>query len=148
MNIKVILLQNVPKLGQKGDVKSVSEGYARNFLIPQNEVKLATGGEVKNIVNKKNAENKKEEVLHNKVKTIFSKLGSKEVVITEKANEKGHLFAQVHLKEIADAISELGFDISEDWINLKDPIKEVGEFDIQLEAFGEKGRVKLKIEAK
>jgi large subunit ribosomal protein L9 len=147
MNIKVILLQNIPKLGLKGDVKNVSDGYARNFLIPQNKAKLVTGGEIKDINNKKEQKNKKTEVLHNKVKEIFTQLANKEVVIKEKSNEKGHLFAQVHIKEIADAIGDLGFDISEDWINLKDPIKEIGEFDIPLEAFGEKGKVKVKIEA-
>lgn len=146
--MKVILIQNVPKLGQKGDIKEVNDGYARNCLIPSQKAKPVTTGEVKNIQNLKEHKSKEGNVLINKVKVIFSQLEKKEILISEKANEKGHLFAQVHVKEIADAIGNLGFDISEDWINLEKPIKELGEFNIPLEAFKQKGSVRVKIEGK
>ncbi len=145
--MKVILLQNVPKLGQKGDIKNVSEGFARNCLIPQKKVKSVADGEEKDDQNKSEYKAQKEEVLNDKVSNIFKQLATKKVLIKEKANEKGHLFAQVHLKEIADAVGSIGLDISEDWIHLEKPIKEIGEFVIPLEAFGQKGKVKIKIEA-
>jgi len=141
--MKVILLQNVPKLGQKGDIKNVNDGHVRNYLLPRKLVKIATNQTVAALENEKKKSNEKEQALHNKVHGILSQINGKSVEIKEKANEKGHLFAQVHVKEIADAIGDLGFEISEDWIDLEDSIKETGEHKINLEAYGEKARLSL-----
>jgi len=143
--MKVILLQNVSRLGQKGDIKDVSEGYAINLLIPRKLAKFASEEEVNKLNTQKIAKQKKVEFLHNKAHALIDKVADKELVMKTKANDKGHLFAQIHIKEIADAIGDLGIDISEDWIILKNPIKEVGEFEIKLEAYGKKTAVKLKI---
>jgi large subunit ribosomal protein L9 len=143
--MKVILLQNVPKLGQKGDIKEVNEGYARNSLIPRKLVKTATPAEVRKIRDEQNRNKSMQQKVQNRAGNIIRQIDGREVIITEKANEKGHLFAQVHLAEIANAIGDLGFDISEDWIILEKPIKETGEFQIPVQAYGEKGAVKVKI---
>jgi large subunit ribosomal protein L9 len=148
--MKVILLQNVPKLGQKGDVKNVNDGYALNFLIPQKKAKNATEGEIAKMKHSREMNVQNEKALQSEVKKILSEIEGKTIKIIEKANEKGHLFAQVHLVEIADAIHEQ-LDIkkvSEDWINLEKPIKETGEFKINLEAYGKKAILNLVIESK
>ncbi|MFW5888062.1 MAG: 50S ribosomal protein L9 [Bacteriovoracia bacterium] len=147
--MKVILLQNVPKVGQKGEIKDVSEGYARNFLLPRKLVKFASPAEVKSLQQQNKKKQEKDATIQKEAKDRLVKISGSKISIKEPANEKGHLFAQVHLKEIADAISsQLGEEISEDWINLTNPIKEVGEFDIDLEAYGKKVQVKLFIEGK
>lgn len=147
--MKVILLQNVPKVGQKGDIKKVSDGYANSFLIPRGLAKFASTSEIKKVENQRKKKKQKEETIAKTAKALLDKISGSKITIKESANENGHLFAQVHLKEIADAISkQLGEEISEDWINLENPIKEVGEFDINLEAYGNKTKIKLFIEAK
>jgi len=147
--MKVILLQNVSKLGQKGDIKDVSEGYAGNFLLPRGLAKFASQGEVKSLKNQKDKQKQQEDTIQKTTKDLLSKIAGQKISLKENANEKGHLFAQVHLREIADAISsQLAVEISEDWINLENPIKEIGEFDIKLEAYSKKVQFKLFIEKK
>ena len=144
--MKVILLQNVAKIGQKGDIKEVSEGYAINYLLPRKLAKFADKSAIKETEEGKKARSQKEEALQSRVKAILAKINGQTIEIIQKANEKGHLFAQVHIKEIADAIAEKGFkEISEDWINLKNPIKEVGNHEINLEAYGAKAKIHLVI---
>lgn len=130
--MKVILLQNVPKIGQKGDVKDLKEGYVRNMLLPNGLAKIATQGELNNL--EKMA--KKNEEYHNlvlsKVSDIFKKVEGQVVELKENTNEKGHLFAKVDKSEVISAVKKsLGFDLKEEWFDL-DPIKEVGEYEIDL----------------
>jgi len=147
--MKVILLQNVKKLGIKGDVKEVSEGYASNFLFPRQLAKFASHGDVKSLVYGKNKKKEQEDTIQKTTKDLLIRIAGTKISLKMNANEKGHLFAQVHLKEIADAISsQLKTEISEDWINLTEPIKETGEFGIKLEAYGKKVQVRLFIEKK
>jgi large subunit ribosomal protein L9 len=143
--MKVILLQNVPKLGLKNEIKEVSEGHAINFLIPKRLAKFATVEAINKVITEKVIKTKKTELLHTKAHGLLNKVDGKEVVIKTKANEKGHLFAQVHIKEIADAIGNIGVDISEDWIDLENPIKSIGEFPISLEAYGKRVEILLKV---
>jgi len=147
--MKVILLQNVKKLGLKGDIKEVSEGYASNFLLPRKLAKFASQGDVKSLVHDKKKKKEQEDTIQKTTKDLLVKIAGTKISLKENANEKGHLFAQVHLKEIADTISsQLNVEISEDWINLTEPIKQIGEFDIKLEAYGKKVQLKLFIEKK
>jgi len=147
--MKVILLQNVKKLGQKGDIKEVSEGYASNFLLPRKLAKFASQGEVKSLVHDKNKKEQQEATIQKATKDLLTKIAGSKISLKENANDKGHLFAKIHIREIADAISsQLNTEISEDWINLTEPIKETGEFDIKLEAYGKKVQIKLFIESK
>ena len=145
--MKVILLQNVPKLGQKDDIKDVSDGYARNVLLARKLAKFVTFEDIKKAKNNKDSKGQKTDLIQKKAEGLIRQISGKEIHLKEKVNEKGHLFAQVHLKEIADAIGTLGYDISEDWIVLEKPIKEAGEIIIQLKAYDQKGEIKLFIES-
>lgn len=130
--MKVILLQNVPKIGQKGDVKDLKEGYVRNMLLPKNLAKIATAGDIKSLQKSAEMKDKNHDALLEKASRIFEKLNSTKIKISEKANEKGHLFAQVGVGEIVAAvreqIGEQGLD--QNWIKMSDHIKEVGEHKI------------------
>ncbi|HMO78575.1 MAG TPA: 50S ribosomal protein L9 [Candidatus Paceibacterota bacterium] len=143
--MKVILLQNIAGLGQKDDIKDVSEGYAMNMLIPRKMAKFASSGDIKQIQNTKNKKLKNSELLQNKVHKLLNQIDGKNIIINAKSNDKGHLFAQIHAKEIADSIGELGFDISEDWVVLEKPIKEIGKFSIKISAYKKSITVKLEI---
>jgi large subunit ribosomal protein L9 len=130
--MKVILLQNVPKIGQKGDVKDLKEGYVRNMLLPRGLAKIATAGDLKSL--KKQAEAKEE--YHNaevsRVAEVFKKLEGEAIEISEKTNDKGHLFAKVGKDEVIAAVKKnAGVTLKEDWFDLE-PIKEVGEYTVDL----------------
>lgn len=143
--MKVILLQNVPKLGQKNDIKEVSQGYAQNMLFPRNLAKPADSGTIKSIENKNKAAGNQKKSAENRIAVTFQKLSEQKLIIKEKTNEQGHLFAQVHLTEIAAAAKKAGQEIEESWIKLENPIKEVGETAVNLEAMGQKGKVVVEV---
>lgn len=144
--MKVILLQNVPKLGQKGDIKDVNEGYARNMLLPRKLAKFASTAEINKVKAQISFKSKKEVTIHRKAHDLVRRANKKSATIVRRANQLGHLFAQVNIPDIADAISAIGIEVSEDWIVLDQPIKKVGKFDVTLCAYGEKGEIEINIE--
>jgi len=145
--MKVILLQNVAKIGNKGDVKEVNQGYANNFLLPKKLARSANDKDVKEALRVK-----EESKVHQKVKEeltvkLFQDLKGKSVTISEKTNDKGHLFSKVHIPEISKAIKDqIHFDINESWIILNDPIKEVGEHDVEIKHDKLSAKIKVVIE--
>jgi large subunit ribosomal protein L9 len=143
--MKVILTQNVPKIGQKGMVKDLNEGYVRNFLLPRKLAKIATNDALRSLEEEQKKHKQKEETIQKTVKKILLDLNGATISISAKANDKGHLFAGLHVKEVADAIGDAGFKISEDWINLDEPIRQVGNHKINLEASGVKGKFNLEV---
>lgn len=144
--MKVILMQNVPKLGSKFDIKEVSSGYAANFLFPRGLAENATPAKLKQLDTqiKQSTEEKKiqEELL---TKNIES-LNGVEIEINVKANEKGHLFKGIHQDEIVEALKEQGhIDITSDMIVLENPIKAVGDFVIKVKVGEKEGKFKLSV---
>tara|TARA_Y100001935_G_C17176720_1_gene442997 strand:- start:31 stop:474 length:444 start_codon:yes stop_codon:yes gene_type:complete len=129
--MKVILLKNIAKLGNKFDVKEVSRGFAQNKLIPNREATLATPAALKNIENQRaqlDAQKKIREDLI--IKNIEDIKGTK-ITIQGKANDKGHLFAGIHKEEIIPALKEqTRLDIDEDHLVLEEALKEIGEHKI------------------
>jgi large subunit ribosomal protein L9 len=130
--MKVILLQDVAELGKKYDLKEVPDGYGRNFLIPK---KLAKQADKESMawVNKQklDKEHKAEEDLK-KIQKTASDLDGREIEFLIKTGDEGQLFESVNALKIAKKLKEDGFDVKKDQINLKDPIKEVGEFPIKI----------------
>ena len=146
--MKVILLQDVAKVGRKYDVKEVSEGYAANFLFPRKLAAPATKENENTILKKKSeieAERKAQEALLTK---NISALDDAKVTIKAKADEKGHLYAKIHAKEIVEAIkSQLSLEIPEEYIKLKEPIKEVGKTELNLHFADKKSRFSVFVES-
>ncbi len=137
--MKIILLKDVPGTGKHYDVKEVSAGFASNYLIPNKLGVVATPSLIQKMeVEKKNA------LAHSKISENLAlknlgDLSGKSIIIKEKANEEGHLFAGIHGKEISEAIKrELKLDIPEDFLKIDKPIKSLGEHPISTEAFGKK----------
>jgi large subunit ribosomal protein L9 len=146
--MKVILLKDVAKVGKKYDVKTVSDGYALNFLLPQLLAKIATETSLKNI----DALKKTLEVERNVQEDLLSKnlheVDGKTVEIKLKANEKGHLFAGLHKEELPKYIkASLGADIDPHFIELSKPIKEVGAHEIHIKALDKKAIINISVVA-
>ncbi len=145
--MKVILKQDIANMGQKYDIKNVSDGYARNFLIPRKLAEIATDKAIKNIGALKKVHDAKAKVQEDLIAKNIDDLNGLTIEIKEKTNEKGHLFAGIHKDEIVSKIREqTQLEILPNFIELEDPIKEIGEYDISISAEGHKGSFKLKIE--
>lgn len=130
--MKVILLENIEKLGKKYEVVEVTDGYARNFLLPQKKGQLATKGNLKNLEKIKEGEEKKKKKEKKEVEELISKLEGKEFTIKTKAGEKDQLYESITAKKIANKLQEEGYDIEEKNIVLDKPIKNLTEKEIEI----------------
>lgn len=130
--MKVILLQDVEKVGKKYDIKNVADGYARNFLFPKNLAKLATKKAIEWLrVQKEILEKKAEQALMG-AQEIATKIEGLEVIISVKVGEENQLYESVTSQKVLDKLKELGFEIKKSQINLEKPIKELGEFPVKV----------------
>ncbi len=132
--MKVVLISNVKKLGLKGEIVDVADGYAENFLYTQNLAVQATPQVIAKLEQQKqNRVRKNEKDLVGAQKTA-EKLEGSEIVITEKVNDEGVLYAAVTGKVIAEYLKNNGHEeITEKMIKLRSPIKETGEYKCRIE---------------
>ena len=147
--MKIILLKDVAKLGRKYETKEVSEGYAANMLIPRGLALAATASAVKSIATEK-AKIEGEKKIHDEllIKTLAD-LDGKTITITEKVNEKGHLFAGLHKPEVLKTIKDqTRLELNEEHIILDKPLKSAGEHVIELKGAGKTAKLTLSIQAK
>ncbi len=122
--MKLILQQEVKKLGKKGDIIEVSEGYARNFLLPQKLAIEATAGNINAIKQQKAAQIHKEQRANDEAKVMASQLSKVTVKIAVKTGESGKVFGSVTVKDIAEAMEQqYGIEIDKRKIELKEAIK-------------------------
>lgn len=127
------MLRDVEKLGDKYDVKEVADGYARNFLFPQNFAEPATKAALKQLESKKEAAAKEAEEDLAATETMVAGLDGQEIEITAKIDENGKLFGSITAVKIAKAFKDKGFNVQKKQVKLVEPIKEVGDYDITLE---------------
>ena len=124
--MKVIFLQDVKGQGKKGEVKNVSEGYARNFLLPKGLVKEASEGNIKTLEVQNQALEKKKQKEKEDAQALAAKLGEMTVVIKAKAGEGGRLFGAITSKHVAEALAKLGITVDKRKIELDEPIRSLG----------------------
>jgi len=147
--MKIILLQNIARIGQKYDIKNVANGYGRNFLIPKGFAKLATKKAVEDVAVLKTQYEQEKKIGDDLLAKNLEDLNNVSVVMQEKANEKGHLFAGVHKEEIVPALKEqTHLEIGVEHIVLEHPIKEIGEHEIEVKVGDKTATFKLVIEKK
>ncbi len=145
--MKIILLHDIAKIGKKYDVKNVSDGHALNLLIPKGLAIVANDSALKKVEKLKS-----EDTAHKKIQEDLLLMNLKSVEgmtleISEKANEKGHLFAGVHKEEIIAKMKEKHINLLPEFIVLEKPIKEVGEHAIEIKVQDKKAILKLVITA-
>ena len=125
--MKVILLNKVKGLGEKYDTKEVADGYARNFLLPQNLAEISTP-ERAAIMKERKAGNRRRKRF-GASRGLAEKLEMLEIIVKAKAQEDGTLYGSVGPKEIAAAIKKHHTSIDEKQISIKNPIKKLGEHE-------------------
>lgn len=129
--MKIILLQDEKKLGKKGDTVEVSEGYARNYILPKKIGVEATSKNLNDLKLQKANEEKKAQELLDSAKALAASLEEKQVVVKIKAGEGGKTFGSVSSKEIATALKEQhGIDIDKKKIQMQDNLKNFGSYEV------------------
>ena len=135
--MKVILLQDVKKMGKKGDVIEASDGYARNFLFPRKLAEEATANALHVVNAKKENERKKKLAELEAAQKLAGELKGKEVTINAKAGESGRLFGAITNKDIAEVINKT-FNLSIDKKKIvMDTIKVAGGYEIEVKLYPE-----------
>lgn len=131
--LQVILVNDVPNLGKSSEVKTVSSGYARNFLFPKHWAVPATPKAVEEAKERLARKVAEEEKRREAMKETLTTLGKLVVTLQANASSDGTLFAGIHAKEIATALQTQGMqDITEAMILLSSPIKKVGSHSFEL----------------
>ena len=145
--MKIILLKDVQKVGHKYEVKEVAEGFANHFLFPKKLAAVATSQAIARLEKERAKGKQASDARMNQLESYLKKLGDIMVTIQAKANKNGHLFASLHKKDIAKALTEQsGMPIDEAFLVVKEPIKAVGEHDITVKVNDKKGTFKLTVE--
>lgn len=144
--MKIILLKDVAKIGRKGDVKDVSEGYATNFIFPRKLGILATDENIKKLNLLKSEEEIKKKVSEDLISKNIDTLSTFNIVIKAKSNEKGHLFAGISKEDLVREIeNQTRIKADPDWIVLEKPIREVGNHIISIKTQNKTGKLKVEI---
>ena len=131
-HIKVVLLQRVSKLGYIGDVVNVKPGYARNYLLPKKIALRATKENLKYFEEQKEQIQKANEAAKAEAQKVADQMGQLTIALVRQASEKGQLYGSVTSRDISAAIKELGYKVNAGQIDLNDPIKTVGVYEINV----------------
>jgi large subunit ribosomal protein L9 len=136
--MKVILQQEVKKLGRKGEIIEVAEGYARNYLLPHKLALPATSDTVNIIKQQKAAEERRTQRQQDEAKLLAAELAKVKVTIPVKTGEGGRMFGSVTAKDIADALTaQHKIDIDKRKIELKDAFKAIGTYTVTVKVHPE-----------
>jgi large subunit ribosomal protein L9 len=130
--MEVILKEDVAKLGSRGDVVKVSEGYGRNFLLPRKLAVEATKGNKTVIEQMKQASQRRSAREKGDAEGLAQQLAGVSLSFNRKAGEKDHLFGSVTSSDIAEALEAKGFTIDRRRIQLDEPLKTLGDFNVPI----------------
>ena len=130
--MKVLLTNDVNKLGWLGDVVDVADGYARNYLFPQGLAKAATDANIKAIAKAKAQRAEQRHLERQQFERAAQAVAGAEAVIAATANEQGHLFGSVFKHEVAENLRAQGFEVPDEVVALDEHIKQVGTYEVTL----------------
>lgn len=146
--MKVILMTDVKALGRRGEVVDVSDGYASNFLFPQNLAVQATARAMQRMREQEAKVTRVAKKGEAEARKLAARLDGYELVLQERASDAGTLFAAVNAKAVASALKKAGFAVGPDEIEM-DPIKEPCERDVTVNLpHGFEARIKIIVETK
>ena len=145
--MKVVLIKNINGLGKAGDIKEVKNGYARNFLLPQNLVRMATSEAILEIEKERARKEKAKEKQSLKYQELAKKINNLKLIIKAKADEKKKLYGSISVAKIAEELKNRKFEVDPKLIKLEEPIKELGYYNINID-FGHGLTAKLGLTVK
>ncbi len=132
--MQIILEQDVPNLGKKGELKEVAKGYARNHLLPRGLAVEATPQRLRDWKQRQEKEETMNRELEEQARVEADRLSQKEIVFKMPAGEGGRLFGSVTTADVANQLMEKGFEVDKKKIELSEPIKSAGSYtaDVRL----------------
>jgi len=133
--MKVILLEDVKGTGKKNDIVDVAAGFANNFLIKNKKAIVADNTAINLNQQAKASKDYHYEQDRQKAIALANKIKGTTITLEVKGGENGRVFGSVTSKEIADKLVELGYDVTKKQINLKDPIKNKGVYEVEIKLF-------------
>src|SRR3989344_4583930 len=125
--MKVILLEDIPKMGKKWEIKNVAEGFARNYLFPRGLAKAATAKLITEEEERQQSKAAEAEAELVKTEELASKIDGLEIEIPAKVSEKGELYSAVSAAKIGEVLAALGHKVDKKHIKIPEPVKQVGE---------------------
>jgi len=128
----VILREEIEKLGNRGDLVKVADGYARNYLLPKRLAVLATAANKKIIEQERQSHVRREAKLVDEAQDLAKLMNGISVTFTQKAGDMDQLFGSVTAKDIAEALEKQDFHVDRRKIHLEEPIKQLGEHKVTL----------------
>jgi large subunit ribosomal protein L9 len=148
-SVKVILTQDVSKLGSKGDLVEVADGYARNFLFKKNLAVEGTQGKVREWEDQQKAKKNREAKLEARAIEVKKKIGGKKVTVKMSSGEEGKLFGSVTSQQISSALaSQLSVEVDKKEIKLDEQIKQLGLYPFKVRLYsGVEAELTLSVEA-
>ena len=135
--MKVLLNEDVEKLGWLGDIVEVKNGYARNYLIPQGLAVVPSEANIKALADEKTSRAEQRRLVREEKEKVAAQVEGAEVVLAAKANEQGHLFGSITEKDIAENLRGQGYAIADEMVKLDGHIKEVGTREVVLKVAGD-----------
>lgn len=137
MNIEVVLTENDPKLGQRGQVVKVSSGFAHNFLIPNNKAKLATASNLKSFDEEKTKRVREEAELKARAAETAQKISTGSLTLEVLAGEADKLFGAVTTQDIQQGLLKQGITVDKKSVHLEEPIKKLGAYTVTIKLHSE-----------
>ncbi|MCH5351085.1 MAG: 50S ribosomal protein L9 [Clostridiales bacterium] len=146
--MKVILLKDVKAQGKAGQVIEVADGYARNYLFPNNLAKPATATALNSIKISKEAEERRKKIEHDEAVELCKKLANVTVTVKIRTGANGKLFGALNTAAISEALAEMGYELDKKKIVLSDPIKALGRYVVQIKPYAEvSGKLHIEVVA-
>jgi large subunit ribosomal protein L9 len=133
--VKVILTQDVPKLGKSGELKAVADGYATNFLIPQSLAVPAAGGAYRAWQHDIASREDKRKRERDDADIAATRIASTTLTMGVKVGEGGKLYGSITTKDIADALARRGIEIDRHKIDLEEPLKSLGTYKVAIKVY-------------
>jgi large subunit ribosomal protein L9 len=130
--MKVILKEDIKKIGTLGQIVDVADGYARNYLVPKGLAIEANTKNIRSIEHEKKILHEKAKKLKDSAQDLSSKISSLTLTIKAKAGEEGKLFGSVTTMDIAEALHNEGIEIDKKKISIEEPIKRLGSYPVSV----------------
>ncbi len=133
--MKVILKEDIPKLGRMGETVQVARGYGRNYLIPQGKAIQATSKNMKALEHERMLIQRKADLARKEAEGLAGKIRGLTLTLTRKVVEEDKLYGSVSVSDISQALEEAGVEIERKLIKLDEPIKSLGEFKVSIKVY-------------
>ena len=135
--MKVILMTDVPALGQRGETRDVANGYARNFLLPRKLAVEATAANLKNVEHLKRQRAKEDDRALEAAKALAARIEGLTLSVTARASEDGRLYGSVSSQDVLEFLEKNQVTVEKRRIQLDDPIKAVGDYQVPVRLLGD-----------